>query len=234
LNVTAADREHVVTLLNAAFSEGHLLVVERDARIEAAKSAQIFDDLIPLTRDLLALSATYPAPIASTATPFAPAATPLAPTATPLPPTVTAPVGEDGWTPVVQQPSHPQPGGDPAGPAENVVAVFSGASRSGVWTVKPHISVFTLFGGADLDFSEARFTSSPVVVNIFCMFGGVEITVPVGTTIHNSATAIFGGVDLKKIAAPIAGAPTIIVKGLLAFGGATIKHPKRKKFFFND
>ncbi len=51
--VSDADRQHVVTLLTAAHAEGRLTVDERDRRLGEAQRAEIFDDLVPLTRDLV-------------------------------------------------------------------------------------------------------------------------------------------------------------------------------------
>lgn len=53
LSATAADRDHVITLLHAAQAEGRLSPVERDQRVAAARLAETFDDLVPLTRDLV-------------------------------------------------------------------------------------------------------------------------------------------------------------------------------------
>ncbi|CAL8968880.1 putative protein [Propionicimonas sp. T2.31MG-18] len=53
LTASDADRGHVISLLNAAQAEGRLTPVERDQRIAAARLAETFDDLVPLTRDLV-------------------------------------------------------------------------------------------------------------------------------------------------------------------------------------
>ncbi|MCA0297144.1 MAG: DUF1707 domain-containing protein [Actinobacteria bacterium] len=53
LTASSADRDHVITLLNTAHAEGRLTPVERDDRIAAARRAETFDDLVPLTRDLV-------------------------------------------------------------------------------------------------------------------------------------------------------------------------------------
>lgn len=53
LTASDADRGHVISLLTAAQAEGRLTPVERDQRIAAARLAETFDDLVPLTRDLV-------------------------------------------------------------------------------------------------------------------------------------------------------------------------------------
>ena len=54
---TSDDRTHAVALLNAAYAEGHLTADERDRRVVAVQSAATFDDLVPLTRDLMDIRA---------------------------------------------------------------------------------------------------------------------------------------------------------------------------------
>lgn len=51
--VAEGDRQHVLTLLNSAHAEGVLSAAERDRRIAEARAAVTFDDLVPLTRDLV-------------------------------------------------------------------------------------------------------------------------------------------------------------------------------------
>ena len=53
LPVAEADRQHVLTLLNTAYAEGVLSAPERDQRLAEARGALTFDDLVPLTRDLV-------------------------------------------------------------------------------------------------------------------------------------------------------------------------------------
>jgi hypothetical protein len=51
--VAEGDRQHVLTLLNSAHAEGVLTAAERDRRLAEARAAVTFDDLVPLTRDLV-------------------------------------------------------------------------------------------------------------------------------------------------------------------------------------
>ena len=185
LPVAAADRTKVLTLLDSAYAEGRLTPAEHVERTQAANLAQTFDDLVPLTRDLVPLDA----PSATPAWASAPAS------------------------------------GDP-GP-EMVVAIFSGASRTGRWQPRRNLSVLTLFGGIELDLTQAVFTDNVCEINVFCMFGGVEIRVPDGTNVRNECIAVFGGSDTKT-EPPVPGAPTVIVKGFVGFGGVEVRGPNKK------
>ena len=50
-----SDRDQVMTLLAAAYAEGRLTKEEHDERMAQAVNARTFDDLVPLTRDLVPL-----------------------------------------------------------------------------------------------------------------------------------------------------------------------------------
>lgn len=53
LRASDADRDQVATLLSTAYAEGRLTREEHDERIGELMVAKTFDDLIPLTRDLV-------------------------------------------------------------------------------------------------------------------------------------------------------------------------------------
>ena len=62
LPVAAGDRTKVLTLLDSAYAEGRLTPAEHVERTQAANLAQTFDDLVPLTRDLVPLDTPTAAP----------------------------------------------------------------------------------------------------------------------------------------------------------------------------
>jgi hypothetical protein len=186
LTAADADRDHVVALLNAAHAEGRLTAAERDQRMTAARLAETFDDLVPLTRDL---------------------------------------VGPATPTQVV---SYDEARGSDS--ADQIVAIFAGASRKHAWRVRKHTSILTVFGGAEIDLTQAIFEARDVEVNVFCLFGGIELTVPPGTEVNNQVMAVLGGSDVGKLAPPDPSAPRITVKGFVGFGGVEIRNPKVGKF----
>lgn len=186
LAVNDSGKTKVLTLLDAAVAEGRITPAEHAERTQAAHQADTFDDLVPLTRDLVVVPG--------------PAATPT---------WSSAPVGPD------------------TGP-EMIVAIFSGAARKGVWQPRRNLSVLTLFGGAELDLTQAVFTDNVCEINVFCLFGGIEITVPDGATVRNEAIAIFGGAEAKTIP-PAPTGPTVVVKGFVGFGGVEVRALSKKQ-----
>jgi hypothetical protein len=53
LRASDADRDQVATLLSTAYAEGRLTREEHDERVDQLMAAKTFDDLMPITRDLV-------------------------------------------------------------------------------------------------------------------------------------------------------------------------------------
>ena len=193
---TDLDRDHVVTLLTEATNEGLLPAPERDRRIGLARIAETFDDLVPLTRDLVSVDGPLvrPAPLVATS------------------PTASATIDTTNASQV----------------ADQVIAVFSGTTRKGHWRVHQNTSAMAVFGGVELDTTEAVFEAPVITINTFALFGGVDVKVPEGVEVRNQVAGIFGGVDIK-VAPPQPGAPVVILKGVAMFGGVEIRNPKVRK-----
>ncbi len=184
LPVTEVDRDHVISLLAAAEAEGRLSRAERDQRTSSARSAETFDDLVPLTRDLV--------------NPTGPAARPL------------LSYDESAATVV----------------ADQIVAVFGGVSRKHSWRVRRNTSVMAVFGGVQLDLTKATFEARELTFNVFCLFGGIEVTVPPGTDVDSQVVAVFGGAEVGRLAPPDPSAPRLTLKGFCGFGGIEVRNPK--------
>src|SRR3712207_295054 len=56
LRASEADRDAVAAVPNTAFAEGRITTDEHPERLEAVMSAKTFDDLIPITADLVPTS----------------------------------------------------------------------------------------------------------------------------------------------------------------------------------
>lgn len=172
-----ADKSQVASLLRAAAAEGRLTQTELDERLTAIRNATTFDDLIPLTRDLVPLSRS-----------------------------------------AVNAAVSPEP--------TLGLWVFGGTTLAPTTTVAPAYSLVAICGGGSLDLTRAQFVEGVCEVSVFCLYGGMTIVVPPGVHVQNRAIAIFGGVGLHDLAPALQGAPTVIVRGLVAFGGVGVQHPK--------
>ncbi len=190
LRASDEDRAKVAAVLSTAFAEGRLTHEEHEERLDAAMRARTFDQLVPLTEDLVPLDR-------------------------PLP--VTAP---RSGPPVDRSSTSETP--------DRFMAMFGGFERKGAWRVRRQSQMLTMFGGGELDLTEATLEADTVEVSGLTMFGGVEIIVPEGVAVRNETVAIFGGSEVK-VPTPPAGAPTLVVKGLVMFGGIEIRTPKKKR-----
>ena len=63
LRASDADRDQVATVLSTAYAEGRLSREEHDERIDQLMAAKTFDDLLPITRDLVVVGT--PSPVAT-------------------------------------------------------------------------------------------------------------------------------------------------------------------------
>lgn len=115
------------------------------------------------------------------------------------------------------------PAGTAAAGGENMVAIFGGATRHGRWRVGPRLNIYLMFGGAEIDLTEAVFEQQEVVINVFGLFGGAEVKVPDNISVSGGGTGIFGGFDVPPRQADDPSAPIVVLKGFAMFGGAAVK-----------
>jgi hypothetical protein len=112
---------------------------------------------------------------------------------------------------------------------EYMVHVFGGSNRKGTWNVAPRIKMINVFGGCDLDFTEATFTARKTRIIMLCLFGGATLYVPEGVRAISKAVCIFGGINNRAPGATDPNAPTLVIEGIVLFGGVDIKLKKSFK-----
>ena len=83
----------------------------------------------------------------------------------------------------------------------------------------------TIMGRADLDLRNTTVApGEEVVIHVFTLMGGSTIRVPEGWQVDLRATPIMGGVrDRRGGAGAAAGAPRIVVRGFVMWGGIDIR-----------
>lgn len=106
---------------------------------------------------------------------------------------------------------------------ETIINILGGSNRSGQWTVPKEVRIVSILGGADIDFTDAIFTTPNVTVKIFCLLGGDNIYVPENVNVISKAFCILGGIDNTAPSIASRQAPTITIEGLVLFGGLDIK-----------
>jgi uncharacterized protein DUF1707 len=122
------------------------------------------------------------------------------------------------------------PPATPSGEVSHIVAILSGATRKGSWTVPPAMNVVTILGGVELDFREATLPAGEITLSAVCVLGGMEITVPPEMHVIDNGVAILGGrevtADSDESVQP--GAPVLRISGFCLLGGVEVKRKARK------
>lgn len=124
-------------------------------------------------------------------------------------------------------PSAPLPPARQESPS--MVAVFGASTRKGRWRVGSHLKAVAVFGGVEIDLTDAVFESPEVVIEVTAVFGGVEIRVPENVSLHGGGVGVFGAFDIREQTVADPYAPVVRVKGAAVFGGCDAKPSKGKK-----
>ncbi|MFT7245963.1 MAG: hypothetical protein ACI82A_003334 [Candidatus Azotimanducaceae bacterium] len=115
---------------------------------------------------------------------------------------------------------------------EYSINIFGGSNRGGPWTVPREIRMLNLFGGGEIDFTEAKFAHSSVRIKLLTLFGGATIYVREDINTVSRVISIFGGTNNNAPSSTSSHAPVVIVEGLAMFGGTTIKIKRTIKEIF--
>ena len=104
--------------------------------------------------------------------------------------------------------------------AKHMAAAWSGQSEKveGEYTGG---TISSVFGGVDLDLRQSDIQDG-AVIELFVLFGGVDIIAPNDVVVKNEATAIFGGIDDKTNPGAKA-KKTLYIRGECFFGGIELK-----------
>lgn len=106
----------------------------------------------------------------------------------------------------------------------DAVSIFGGVHKNVVSKQFKGADIVTLFGGNELNLSQADFTEK-VIMDITNIFGGTTLVVPNNWQINSEMVVLFGGIEDKRT--PITPAPgeiekIVILKGTCLFGGIEI------------
>jgi Domain of unknown function (DUF1707) len=109
-----------------------------------------------------------------------------------------------------------------------IVSIFSGSERKGRWRVGPSCLVVNVFGGSEIDLSEAELAADHVELKVVSVFGGATVIVPPGLNVEVSDVGVLGGngVDIGD-EHPDPGGPIVRVRLISILAGASVKRRKR-------
>jgi predicted membrane protein len=112
--------------------------------------------------------------------------------------------------------------------AINMVAVFGGSERRISSQNFRGGKAMAVFGGVELDLRDATIEGDEAVLELNCVFGGVEIHVPRNWNVDGRCIPIFGGYsDETRQSVATDAAPkikTLVITGTVIFGGVEISN----------
>jgi predicted membrane protein len=84
--------------------------------------------------------------------------------------------------------------------------------------------ITAFMGGCELDLRECDIKGDEAVLDVFAVWGGVEIRVPMGWAISVKAVPIMGGVDDKTYPEKAGRTKRLVLTGNIVMGGVEIKN----------
>jgi len=103
-------------------------------------------------------------------------------------------------------------------------SLFSGITKKVVSKNFKGATISSVFGGNEINLSQADFTGE-AVIDITCVFGGVTLIVPSQWKVKSDLTSVFGGIDDQRpimVLESISEDKLLVLKGACVFGGIEI------------
>jgi len=106
----------------------------------------------------------------------------------------------------------------------SALAIMGGVGRRSNTQAFRGADLTAFMGGCEIDLRQASIEpGTEAVVDVFAMWGGVEIKVPPDWTVITRCVPIMGGVE-DKTHAPATADKRLVIRGLLLMGGASVKN----------
>jgi hypothetical protein len=104
-------------------------------------------------------------------------------------------------------------------------AVMSGITRRNESTAFRGGELTAVMGGVQLDLDNAKLADGRAVIDVFAVWGGIEIRVPDDWRVEIEATPVMAGIECTARLAPgVEPAGTLVVRGFVMMGGVEIKN----------
>lgn len=106
-----------------------------------------------------------------------------------------------------------------------VVAVMGGTGRKGRWQPARKNFAVAICGGAEIDFREAVMPPGVTELQVYTMWGGVEVVVPPGMNVESHGIALMGGFEhvADSHQTPDPNAPTLRITGVALMAGVDVQ-----------
>jgi len=105
------------------------------------------------------------------------------------------------------------------------IAIFGGGQKFIKCDSFKGGNITAVFGGCEIDLTESSMAEGEQVLDVLALFGGIEVKVPKEWNVIIDVTPIFGGFSVKgrRDNEIIDKNKTLIIKGVVIFGGGEIK-----------
>ncbi|MFL6279929.1 MAG: LiaI-LiaF-like domain-containing protein [Vicinamibacterales bacterium] len=105
----------------------------------------------------------------------------------------------------------------------SAIAVLAGLNRRNTSKTFRGGDLTAIFGGCQIDLRQASIEGE-AVIDVFAMWGGIEIRVPENWSVSGRVTPVLGGYDDKTTPVRHAVDQQLVVRGLVIMGGVEIKN----------
>jgi predicted membrane protein len=105
----------------------------------------------------------------------------------------------------------------------DIAAIFGAVKKNVVSKEFRGGEIVTVFGGADINLTQADFKQPQIIIESVSIFGGVKLIVPSNWQIRTEAVAIFGGIEDKRPQFGLEPEKILVIEGFVMFGGIEIK-----------
>jgi hypothetical protein len=111
-----------------------------------------------------------------------------------------------------------------------ILSIFSGSERKGRWRVAASCSVVNVFGGSEIDLSQAELAADRVELKIVSVFGGAQVIVPPGLNVEISDVAVLAGNEIDVgDECPDRGGPTVRLRLISILSGTKVTRKRDKE-----
>ncbi|MEZ0068938.1 hypothetical protein ABIA32_004979 [Streptacidiphilus sp. MAP12-20] len=105
--------------------------------------------------------------------------------------------------------------------SNELVAIFGGAQRKGRFRAGRWLKAHAVFGGVEIDLTDAVFDGPELIIECRAVFGGIDIKVPETVGLRGGGAGIFGGFDVAESPGTDPSGPVVTVRGKAIFGGVS-------------
>jgi predicted membrane protein len=111
----------------------------------------------------------------------------------------------------------------------SALAIMGGVSRRSNAQAFQGADLTAVMGGVEIDLRQASIPpGAPATIDVFAMWGGIEIKVPEDWTVITRVLPLMGGVEDKTHAPQTLPEKRLVVRGLVVMGGVVVKNGSLK------